>query len=75
MPHGLVGGCACPRRDPGGALRRVDVVVNNAANALSEPIGTFTEAGITKSMDVNVKGPIFLVQEFFPTYGTRIMRP
>ncbi len=44
----------------------IDVVVNNAANALSEPIGSFTEAGITKSMDVNVKGPIFLLQESLP---------
>lgn len=44
----------------------IDVVVNNAANALSEPIGNFTEAGITKSLDVNVKGPIFLVQESLP---------
>jgi NAD(P)-dependent dehydrogenase (short-subunit alcohol dehydrogenase family) len=44
----------------------IDVVVNNAANALSEPIGSFTEAGVTKSLDVNVKGPIFLVQESLP---------
>ncbi len=44
----------------------IDVVVNNAANALTEPIGAFTEAGVTKSWDVNVKGPIFLVQESLP---------
>ncbi len=44
----------------------IDVVVNNAANALSEPIGNFTEAGMTKSIDVNVKGPIFLIQEALP---------
>ena len=44
----------------------IDVVVNNAANALTEPIGTFTEAGVTKSLDVNVKGPIFLIQECLP---------
>ena len=44
----------------------IDVVVNNAANALAEPIGSFTEAGVTKSIDVNVKGPIFLVQESLP---------
>src|SRR5271154_5220331 len=29
----------------------IDIVVNNAANALSEPIGNFTEAGVTKSLD------------------------
>jgi NAD(P)-dependent dehydrogenase (short-subunit alcohol dehydrogenase family) len=44
----------------------IDVVVNNAANALAEPVGSFTEAGVTKSMDVNVKGPLFLIQESLP---------
>ena len=44
----------------------IDVVVNNAANALAEPIGGFTEAGVTKSFDVNVKGPLFLIQESLP---------
>ena len=51
---------------PWNASVRIDVVVNNAANALAEPIGSFTEAGVTKSMDVNVKGPLFLVQESLP---------
>jgi NAD(P)-dependent dehydrogenase (short-subunit alcohol dehydrogenase family) len=41
----------------------IDVVVNNAANALAEPIGSFSEAGVNKSFDVNVKGPLFLIQE------------
>jgi NAD(P)-dependent dehydrogenase (short-subunit alcohol dehydrogenase family) len=41
-------------------------VVNNAANALTEPVGSFTEAGFDKSVDVNVKGPVFLVQEALP---------
>jgi NAD(P)-dependent dehydrogenase (short-subunit alcohol dehydrogenase family) len=45
----------------------IDVIVNNAANALSEPIGSFSEEGFTKSMDVNVKGPIFLIQEALPS--------
>ena len=44
----------------------IDVVVNNAANALTEPIGSFTEAGVTKSVDVNVVGPLFLIQESLP---------
>jgi NAD(P)-dependent dehydrogenase (short-subunit alcohol dehydrogenase family) len=44
----------------------IDVVVNNAANALTEPIGAFTEPGFTKSMDVNLKGPVFLIQEALP---------
>jgi NAD(P)-dependent dehydrogenase (short-subunit alcohol dehydrogenase family) len=44
----------------------IDVVVNNAANALAEPVGSFTEPGFTKSIDVNVKGPLFLIQESLP---------
>jgi NAD(P)-dependent dehydrogenase (short-subunit alcohol dehydrogenase family) len=45
----------------------IDVVVNNAANALSEPVGAFTESGFGKSMDVNLKGPVFLIQESLPS--------
>ena len=45
---------------------RLDVVVNNAANALAEPLGQFTEAGYQKSMDVNLRGPVFLVQAALP---------
>lgn len=44
----------------------IDIVVNNAANPLSEPVGAFTEAGFDKSVDVNVKGPVFLIQEALP---------
>ena len=44
----------------------LDVLVNNAANPLAEPIGKFTEAGFSKSIDVNVKGPVFLIQEALP---------
>lgn len=44
----------------------IDVVVNNAANALTEPVGAFTEAGFAKSVEVNLKGPVFLVQHALP---------
>ncbi|HVA09100.1 MAG TPA: glucose 1-dehydrogenase [Acidimicrobiales bacterium] len=44
----------------------IDIIVNNAANPLTEPLGEFTEAGFTKSMEVNVKGPVFLIQEALP---------
>jgi NAD(P)-dependent dehydrogenase (short-subunit alcohol dehydrogenase family) len=44
----------------------IDVVVNNAANALAEPVGHFTESGFGKSVDVNIKGPVFLIQESLP---------
>lgn len=48
------------------AFGGIDVVVNNAANALTEPVGAFTDPGFTKSFEVNVRGPVFLVQEALP---------
>jgi NAD(P)-dependent dehydrogenase (short-subunit alcohol dehydrogenase family) len=45
----------------------IDIVVNNAANALAEPVGSFTDEGFSKSIDVNVKGPVFLIQEALPS--------
>jgi len=44
----------------------VDIVVNNAANALTQPLGEFTPDAWAKSLDVNTRGPVFLVQEALP---------
>ena len=44
----------------------VDIVVNNAANALTQPLGEFTPEAWQKSFDVNLRGPVFLVQEALP---------
>jgi len=44
----------------------VDVVVNNAATALAQMLGEMTPEAWAKSMDVNVRGPVFLVQEALP---------
>ncbi len=44
----------------------IDIVVNNAANALTQPIGSFTPDAWDKSFAVNVRGPVFLVQEALP---------
>jgi NAD(P)-dependent dehydrogenase (short-subunit alcohol dehydrogenase family) len=44
----------------------VDVVVNNAANALALPHGQYTAEAWAKSLDVNLRGPVFLVQEALP---------
>jgi NAD(P)-dependent dehydrogenase (short-subunit alcohol dehydrogenase family) len=44
----------------------IDIVVNNAANGLTQPIGEFTASAWAKSFDVNVRGPVFLVQEALP---------
>jgi NAD(P)-dependent dehydrogenase (short-subunit alcohol dehydrogenase family) len=48
------------------AFGGIDVVVNNAANALALPLGEYTPEAWTKSLDVNLRGPVFLVQEALP---------
>ena len=45
---------------------RLDVVVNNAATPLTMPIGELTPAAWQKSFDVNLRGPVFLVQAALP---------
>lgn len=45
---------------------RIDVVVNNAATALSLPLGQFTPEAWDKVFTVDLRGPVFLVQEALP---------
>jgi NAD(P)-dependent dehydrogenase (short-subunit alcohol dehydrogenase family) len=45
---------------------RLDIVVNNAANALAQPLGAFTPEAWQKSFDVNLRGPVFLLQAALP---------
>ncbi len=44
----------------------VDIVVNNAANALTQPLGGLTPEAWEKSFAVNLRGPVFLVQAALP---------
>jgi NAD(P)-dependent dehydrogenase (short-subunit alcohol dehydrogenase family) len=44
----------------------IDVVVNNAANALAQPLADMTPEAMTKSFEVNLRGPVFLVQKALP---------
>ncbi|MDY6997866.1 MAG: SDR family oxidoreductase [Actinomycetota bacterium] len=44
----------------------LDVLVNNAANPLAEPLGQMTVEALTKSFEVNLRGPVMLVQEALP---------
>jgi NAD(P)-dependent dehydrogenase (short-subunit alcohol dehydrogenase family) len=44
----------------------IDIVVNNAANPLTLPIGHYTPEAWDKSMQVNLRGPIFLTQYALP---------
>jgi len=48
------------------AFGGLDVIVNNAANALALPLGEYTPEAWAKSLDVNLRGPVFLVQEALP---------
>jgi NAD(P)-dependent dehydrogenase (short-subunit alcohol dehydrogenase family) len=44
----------------------IDVLVNNAANPLAQPIGQITPEAWDKSYAVNLRGPLFLVQQALP---------
>ena len=44
----------------------IDVVVNNAANALAQPIGAQTPIAWQKSFEVNLRGPALLTQSCLP---------
>ena len=48
------------------AFGRLDIVVNNAANALSLPFGSLTAEAWQKSFDTNLRGPVFLVERALP---------
>ncbi|OMC39570.1 oxidoreductase [Mycolicibacterium fortuitum] len=48
------------------AFGRIDVVVNNAATALAQPVGSFTPQAWQKVFDTNLRGPVFLAQEALP---------
>jgi NAD(P)-dependent dehydrogenase (short-subunit alcohol dehydrogenase family) len=48
------------------AFGGVDIVVNNAANALALPVGAQTPEGWQKSFDVNLRGPAQLIQAAVP---------
>lgn len=44
----------------------IDVLVNNAANALAQPFGHVTPGAWEKSFGVNLRGPVFLMQYALP---------
>lgn len=44
----------------------IDIVVNNAATGLAQPIGDLTPEAWDKSFNVNLRGPVFLVERALP---------
>ncbi len=44
----------------------VDIIVNNAATGLAMPIGEFTPEAWDKQFEVNLRGPMFLIQSALP---------
>jgi NAD(P)-dependent dehydrogenase (short-subunit alcohol dehydrogenase family) len=44
----------------------IDIVVNNAANALAAPVGQQSDAAWQKSFEVNLRGPALLTQAAVP---------
>ncbi len=49
-----------------GRFGALDILVNNAANALALPVGQITPEAFDKSISVNLRGPLFLVQYALP---------
>jgi NAD(P)-dependent dehydrogenase (short-subunit alcohol dehydrogenase family) len=49
-----------------GRFGAIDIVVNNAANALAAPVGQQTDATWQKSFEVNLRGPALLTQAAVP---------
>jgi NAD(P)-dependent dehydrogenase (short-subunit alcohol dehydrogenase family) len=49
-----------------GAFGRIDIVVNNAATAVTMPLGSLTLDAWNKVYDVNLRGPVFLVEAALP---------
>jgi NAD(P)-dependent dehydrogenase (short-subunit alcohol dehydrogenase family) len=49
---------------------RLDIVVNNAANALTLPLGRLTVEAWDKSLGTNLRGPVFLVERALPHLST-----
>ncbi len=47
-------------------LGRIDIVVNNAANALTLPFGQLTADAWDKALGTNLRGPVFLVERALP---------
>jgi NAD(P)-dependent dehydrogenase (short-subunit alcohol dehydrogenase family) len=45
---------------------QIDVIVNNAATSLAQPLGEFTSEAWSKVFDVDLRGPVFLVQAALP---------
>lgn len=44
----------------------IDIIINNAANALAQNLGEITTEAWEKSFSVNLQGPVFLVQAALP---------
>ena len=45
---------------------QIDIVVNNAATALTQPLGQLTADAWAKVHDVNLRGPVFLIEAALP---------
>lgn len=74
--HGEVSGVSCHMGDLDSIAALVaytaerhggiDIVVNNAANSLTQPLGSLTSEAFDKSIAVNLRGPVFLVEQALP---------
>jgi NAD(P)-dependent dehydrogenase (short-subunit alcohol dehydrogenase family) len=54
-----------------GYFRNLDVLVNNAGIGSVIPIGRYTEEDFGRHMNINVRAPLFLIQELLPALAHR----
>jgi NAD(P)-dependent dehydrogenase (short-subunit alcohol dehydrogenase family) len=45
---------------------RLDIVINNAANGMTQPLANLTPEAWDKSFSVNLRGPVFLARAAYP---------
>jgi NAD(P)-dependent dehydrogenase (short-subunit alcohol dehydrogenase family) len=63
---GEIGAISALVEDAAGRFGGIDIVINNAANPLTQTLGELTPEAWEKSFAVNLRGPVFLVEAALP---------
>lgn len=63
---GTLAGCNALADEIAARETRLDLLVNNAGLTWNEPLDTFPEKGWDRVMNLDVKGPFFLIQRLLP---------
>ena len=63
---GTMAGCDALAGEIASREERLDLLVNNAGLTWNQPLDEFPEKGWDRVMDLDVKGPFFLIQRLLP---------